>query len=251
MRLEGKVAIVTGGSRGIGKAIGLRLAEEGASVVIADVLEAAAAVEAITKKGGRALYVHTDVSNEESTKNMGRVAMEHFGRIDILVNNAGLFAGLQKKSFLDITTEEWDHVLGINLRGVFNCCKAVVPRMKGQGKGKIVNVSSSTFFQGVPFFLHYVSSKGGVIALTRALARELGDAGIRVNAITPGLTSSESVVTHPMYPADYLNAAAQMRCFKRPEEPEDLVGTVVFLASDDSDFITGQTINVDGGLIMH
>ncbi len=180
MRLEGKVAIVTGGARGIGRAISIRLAEEGASVVVADVIDGAPTVDAVAKKGGRALYVETDVSNEESTKDMARTAGEHFGKIDILVNNAGLFAGLQKKSFLEITTEEWDHVLGINLRGVFNCCKAVVPRMKEQGKGKIVNISSSTFFQGIPFFLHYVSSKGGVIALTRGLARELGDAGIRV-----------------------------------------------------------------------
>jgi NAD(P)-dependent dehydrogenase (short-subunit alcohol dehydrogenase family) len=152
---------------------------------------------------------------------------------------------------MEISSEEWDRVLAVNLKGMFHCCKAVYPQMKKQGKGKIINMSSATVLQGVPNFLHYVSSKGGVIAFTRALAREVGDAGIAVNAITPGLTASEVVRENPMYPEDYLRAAAQSRCFKRPEVPEDLSGAAVFLASDDSDFITGQTINVDGGQLMH
>ena len=207
--------------------------------------------EEIRKKGGEAIAVVTDVADEQSTKEMARTTTEHFGRIDILVNNAGVFAGLGKKPFYEITTAEWDMVLGVNLKGMFHCCKAVYPQMKKQGKGKIINITSSTFFQGVPHFLHYVSSKGGVIALTRALAREVGDDGIAVNAIAPGLTASEAVRGNPMYPEAYLKASAGSRCFKRPEVPEDLTGTALFLASVDSDFITGQTIAVDGGAIFH
>ncbi len=251
MRLKGKVAIITGGARGIGKACGLRFAEEGARIVIADVLDGTPAKDEIVKQGGEAIALHTDVSDQESTKEMARAAVERFGSIDILMNNAGVFADLSKKPFFEISSEEWDRVLGINLKGMFHCCKAVYPQMKKQGKGKIINVASSTFFQGVPYFLHYVSSKGGVIALTRALAREVGDSGIGVNAIAPGLTSSEAVRGNRMYPEEYLKAAAGSRCFKRPEVPEDLTGTAVFLASDDSNFLTGQTINVDGGVTFH
>jgi len=182
---------------------------------------------------------------------MAQKTIERFGRIDILINNAAIFANLGKKPFFEISEEEWDEVMRINLKGVFLCCKAVYPHMKKQGKGKIINVSSSTFFMGVPYFLHYVSSKGGVIALTRALAREVGDDGICVNAIVPGLTISDAVRGNPMYPEEYLRVAASNRCFKRDELPEDLTGTVVFLASDDSDFITGQTIVVDGGSVFN
>ncbi len=251
MRLKGKVAIITGGARGIGKACGLCFAEEGARIVLADVLDGSQARDEIVKKGGEAVAVYTDVSDEGSTEEMARTALERFGSIDILMNNAGVFAGLGKKPFFEISSKEWDEVLAVNLKGMFHCCKAVYPQMKKQGKGKIINVTSSTFFQGIPYFLHYVSSKGGVIALTRALAREVGDSGIAVNAIAPGLTASEAVRGNPMYPEEYLNAMASSRCFKRPEIPEDLTGTAVFLASDDSDFITGQTINVDGGAIFH
>jgi NAD(P)-dependent dehydrogenase (short-subunit alcohol dehydrogenase family) len=251
MRLKGKVAIVTGGARGIGKACAFRFAEEGARVVLADILDGTQAKDEIVKKGGEAIDVHADVSDEKSTEQMVRTVLERYGRIDVLMNNAGVFADLGKKPFFEISSQEWDRVLAVNLKGMFHCCKAVYPQMKKQGKGKIINVTSSTFFQGVPYFLHYVSSKGAVIALTRALAREIGDAGIGVNAIAPGLTSSESVRGSQMYPEEYLKAAAGGRCFKRPEVPEDLTGTAVFLASDDSDFITGQTINVDGGGMFH
>lgn len=251
MKLKDKVAIVTGGARGIGKAYALRLAEEGAAVVIADVLDGAVACGEIVSKGGRALAITTDVSSEDSTRKMAQAAVERFGHIDVLVNNAAMFVSVEKKPFFEISSDEWDRVLAVNLKGMFLCCKAVYPQMKKQGMGKIINVSSSTVLMGVPYFLHYVSSKGGVIGLTRALAREVGPDGIAVNAITPGLTSSEAVQVSPMYPADYMQAAAQGRCFKRVEVAEDLTGTVVFLASGDSDFMTGQTINVDGGLSMH
>jgi len=251
MKLKGKVAIITGGGRGLGKAYALRLFEEGARVVISDVLDTTKVKQEIERKGGEALSLYTDVAEEESTKEMAQKTMERFGRIDILINNAAIFANLGKKPFYEISSNEWDQVLGINLKGTFLCCKAVYPHMKKQGKGKIINVSSSTFFAGVPYFVHYVASKGGIIALTRALAREVGDDGICVNAIAPGLTVSEAVRGNPMYPEDYLKVAASGRCFKRNEIPEDLTGTILFLASDDSDFITGQTILVDGGLAFH
>jgi NAD(P)-dependent dehydrogenase (short-subunit alcohol dehydrogenase family) len=251
MKLKGKVAIITGGGRGLGKAYALSLSQEGAQIVLADIIDAREIRRTIKKNGGEALALYTDVSNEESTKAMARKTIERFGRIDILINNAAIFANLGKKPFFEISSEEWDQVLGINLKGTFLCCKAVYPQMKKQGKGKIINVSSSTFFAGVPYFIHYVASKGGIIALTRALAREAGDDGICVNAIAPGLTVSEAVRGNPMYPEDYLKVAASGRCFKRNEIPEDLTGTILFLASDDSDFITGQTILVDGGLSFH
>ncbi len=251
MRLRDKVAIVTGGARGIGKAFALRLAGEGARVVIADVLDGAGALREIAARGGEAIAVQTDVSQEQSTKVMARTAIERFGRIDILVNDAGIFADLGRKPFFEIPSEEWDRVLGINLKGMFHCCKAVYLQMKKQGKGKIINITSSTFFEGVPYFIHYVSSKGGIIAFTRALAREVGDDGICVNAVAPGLTVSEVVEGNPMFPEEHLREHAGSRCIKRIEVPEDLTGTVLFLASDDSDFITGQTILVDGGKSFH
>jgi NAD(P)-dependent dehydrogenase (short-subunit alcohol dehydrogenase family) len=251
MKLRGKVAIITGGARGLGKAYALRLFEEGARILISDILDATEVKQEIERKGGEVLALYTDVSGEESTKEMARKAIERFGRIDILINNAGLFASLGKKPFYEISAEEWDEVLSVNLKGMFLCCKAVYPQMKKQGKGKIINVSSSTFFSGVPYFIHYVASKGGIIAFTRALAREVGDDGICVNAIAPGLTVSEAVRGNPMYPEEYLRVAASGRCIKRDEMPSDLTGTIVFLASDDSDFLTGQTIVVDGGSVFH
>jgi NAD(P)-dependent dehydrogenase (short-subunit alcohol dehydrogenase family) len=251
MKLRGKVAIITGGARGLGKAYALRLCEEGAAIVIVDVLDTGPIQQEIERSGSSALSLHTDVSDEASTEEMVRKTIERFGRIDILINNAGLFASLGKKPFYEISAEEWDEVLSVNLKGMFLCCKAVYPQMKKQGKGKIINVSSSTFFSGVPYFIHYVASKGGIIAFIRALAREVGDDGICVNAIAPGLTVSEAVRGSPMYPEEYLRVAASGRCIKRDEMPSDLTGTIVFLASDDSDFLTGQTIVVDGGSVFH
>jgi NAD(P)-dependent dehydrogenase (short-subunit alcohol dehydrogenase family) len=249
-KLEGRVAIVTGGARSLGRAYAIRLAQEGAKVVIADVLDGGKAVEAVKKQGGDAIYVHTDVTSEDSTREMARRSHERFGRIDILVNNAAVFAELVKKPFYEIPVEEWDRVMAVNLKGPFLCAKAVYPYMKQQGKGKIINISSGTFFKGLPLFLHYVVSKGGNIAITRSLAREVGDAGIRVNAIAPGYTETDYLKENPQDPQEMRKAIVASRCIKRTEVPEDLTGTVVFLASDESDFITGQTINVDGGSHM-
>lgn len=252
MRLQGKVAIVTGSAQGIGKAYAQGLAREGANVVVADILgdRAEATAAEICKTGAEAMAITVDVSDEASTVQMARKTVEAFGRIDILVNNAAMFVALlPRKPFTEITVEEWDRVMAVNVRGVFLCCRAVFPYMKAQGKGKIINISSSTFWHGSADFLQYVTSKAAVIGLTRQLAREVGDYGINVNCITPGLTVSEGV--ERTYPREYLEMVAQRRCFKRLERPDDLVGTVVFLASDDSDFITGQTINVDGGDAFH
>jgi NAD(P)-dependent dehydrogenase (short-subunit alcohol dehydrogenase family) len=247
MKLAGKTVIVTGGARGIGKAYALALAQEGAHVAVADVLDGTAVVEEIVRNGSEAVALRTDVSDEKSVNSMTRAVEERFGRIDVLVNNAGIFVGLSRKPFYELTVEEWDRVMNVNLKGIFLCSKAVYPQMKKQGKGKIINVSSATFFMGVPFLSHYVASKGGVIALTRTMARELGDDNICVNAIAPGFTVSEALQGSPAYPEERLQMLASGRCFKRNEMSEDLTGTVVFLASSDSDFITGQTIIVDGG----
>lgn len=241
------MAIITGGARGLGRAYALRLAKEGAKVVIVDILDGKETVDAVVQKGGEAFYVHTDVTTEESTQEMVSKAVERFGRIDILINNAALFATIVMKPFYEISAEEWDAVIAVNLKGPFLCAKAVYPQMKKQGKGKIINVSSGAFYKGLPLFLHYVVSKGGNVALTRSLAREVGDAGICVNTIAPGYTETEYLKEHPQDPPDVTKAIIGPRCIKRPETPEDLTGTIVFLCSDDSDFITGQTIIVDGG----
>ncbi|MFH1123035.1 MAG: 3-oxoacyl-ACP reductase family protein [Pseudomonadota bacterium] len=247
MRLKGKVAIVTGAAQGIGKAYALRLAEEGAKVVIADIKDGKESAEGVTKKGGEALALHVDVTSEKSTQEMAAKTVERFGRIDVLVNNAAYFAAIVKKPFFEIPAEEWDAVLAVNLKGPFLCAKAVYPQMKKQGKGKIINISSGTVYKGLPRFLHYVTSKGGIIGFTRSLAREVGDAGICVNTIAPGYTETDILKKNPHDSEEVLKAIVMSRCIKRPETPEDLTGALIFLASDDSDFVTGQTIIVDGG----
>jgi NAD(P)-dependent dehydrogenase (short-subunit alcohol dehydrogenase family) len=247
MRLKGKVAIVTGGAQGLGRAYVLRLAEEGARVVIADILDGTPVETVVKERGGEALALKTDVTDEQSTQAMAQKTVDRFGRIDVLINNAALFTSIVQKRFHQISGDEWDAVMRVNLKGPFLCSKAVYPQMKKQGKGKIINISSGTFFKGMPDFLHYVTSKGGIVGFTRSLAREVGDDGIRVNAIAPGYTETEILRDKPLDPPEVIKAIMATRCIKRGETPEDLTGTVVFLASDDSDFISGQTIIVDGG----
>ncbi len=251
MKLKGKVVMVTGAARGIGKTYALRLAEEGARVVVTDVLDAGPVKAEIEAKGGEAIALYTDVSDENSVNEAVRKTIERFGKVDVLVNNAGIFADINLKPFHQISLEEWEKIIKVNLTGIFLCCKAVYPQMKKQGKGKIINVSSSVFFSGVPFFLHYSTSKGAIIALTRALAREVGDDGISVNSIAPGFTMSEAVEPNPKFTQQAREIAVNSRCFKRDQRPEDLLGALVLLASDESDFITGQTIVVDGGMVLH
>jgi len=248
MRLEGKVAIVTGAAQGIGAAFAERLAAEGAATVVADLAfeRAAETAAAINASGGEALAVAVDVTDEAQTDAMAAAALAAYGRIDVLVNNAALFvAAFPRKPFEELGVKEWDRMMAVNVRGPFLCCRAVFPAMREQGKGKIINVSSSTYFTGTREFLHYVTSKAAVIGFTRQLAREIGDHNITVNALAPGLTVSEGVAAN--YAPEYLQGFADRRCLKRLERPEDLVGTIAFLASDDSDFISGQTICVDGG----
>jgi len=241
------VAIVTGGARHIGAAYCRRLAEEAAAVVIADILDGARVAEEIRSKGGRALSLRVDVSNEEDTNRMALETVKAFGRIDILVNNAAIFINIQRHPFYDITAEEWDRVSAVNIKGPFLCAKAVFPKMKEQRSGKIINISSSTAYWGTPSFLHYVASKAALIGMTRSLAREVGEFGICVNAIAPGLVEHEGQTA----PKALTELQLKARSIKRLQTPEDLLGTLVFLGSSDSDFMTGQTIVVDGGSVFH
>jgi 3-oxoacyl-[acyl-carrier protein] reductase len=246
MRLKDKVAIVTGGGIGLGRAYCKALAAEGAKVVVADIQDDAA--KAVAKEVG-GIAVRVDVTSPEQTQAMAAKALEAYGGIDVLVNNAGMYSSIKKRPFTEIPLDEWDRCMAVNVKGVFLCCRAVHPQMKQQGKGKIINISSGTVLGGTPMFLHYVTSKAGVIGLTRSLAREIGGDGINVNAITPGLTIADEN-QKKMLSEEYLAPRRQARAIKRDQYPEDLVGAVVFLSSADSDFITGQTINVDGGTWM-
>ena len=249
MRLEDKVVIVTGGAKGIGRAYSLGVAAEGARVVVADIVDPKPTVTEIEARGGQALGVECDVSREADTLRLATETIARFGRIDVLGNNAALYGALKRRSFMEIPVEEWDKVMAINLRGLFLCARAVFPAMKAQGKGTIINISSSTFFKGVPHYIHYTTSKGGVVGFTRSLARELGEFGIRVNAIAPGFTLSGENESNISEERKQENVRSRM--LKRAEVPQDLVGTFVFLASDDSDFMTGQTLLVDGGGSVH
>jgi len=251
MVLKGKVIIVTGGGQGIGRAFALRLAEEGAKVVIAEInlQKAREVADEITSQGGEALALPTDVSDPESAEEMARVTMATYGQIDVLVNNAAIYYGLQMKPFHEISVEEWRQLMAVNVDGLFYCARAVIPHMRKRGNGRIINMTSGAYHLPVPGIAHYITSKGAVIGFTRALACELGGDGINVNAIAPGFTMSEAskVLAGP----DLADAIASRQCIRRSEQPEDLVGALVFLASDDSAFFTGQTMTVDGGTSFH
>ncbi len=249
MRLRDKVAIVTGGASGIGFAYARRFLAEGARVVIADVTDATAAAD---KLGNAAsvLGVRCDVSDAAAARAMVDAAAKRFGRVDVLVNNAAVFAALKPQPFDEIPETEWQRVMAVNVTGVWNCVRAVVPIMRGQGGGRIVNVASAIVGKGTALLLHYVTSKGAVVAMTRALARELGPAGITVNAVAPGYILSDGVRANPDIGAFQLDAIMRARSLKRDAYPEDVEGAVVFLASDDSAFMSGQTLIVDGGSVF-
>src|SRR5688572_406649 len=249
MRLSNKVAIITGGAAGIGFAYARRFVAEGARVVVADVADPVAAAGKLDA-GERALGVVTDVSDARSVHAMVDAAVARFGRIDILVNNAALFAPLIPKPFDQIPEAEWDRVMAVNVKGVWNCTRAVAPVMRAQGSGRVINVASAIVAKGTAMLMHYVTSKGAVVAMTRALARELGPAGIAVNAVAPGLILSDTVQANPDITAFQHTAIMQARSLKREAFPEDVEGTVVFLASDDSAFMSGQTLIVDGGSVF-
>ena len=253
MRLKNKVTIITGAGHGIGKAYARRFAEEGAHVVIADIDARAgeATAKALLDAGGSAWARATDVTKYSNVEGLMRETVDKFGRIDVLLNNAAIYVTqrLWKGPVEELAPEEWDRVIEVNLKGVFLCAKAVIPIMKRQKSGKIINIASGTFFSGSGNMPHYTTAKGGVVALTRVMARQLGEWNINVNCMTPGSTMSEENVTEEVRARR--EEGIDKRAFKRIETPADIVGTALFLASSDSDFMTGQLLVVEGGGIMH
>jgi NAD(P)-dependent dehydrogenase (short-subunit alcohol dehydrogenase family) len=236
--LDGTVAIVTGGAQGIGAAIAAGLEAEGATVVVADLNP---------PEGG----IRADVASEAEVAALVDEVRGRHGRIDILVNNAGLYASLEMRAFTEIPLEEWNRVMEVNVASMFLTCRAVVPVMRDQGGGKIVNISSGTPFRGVPFLLHYVTSKGAIVALTRALAKEVGKDSIHVNCVAPGFTMSDGVKSHPEVIEKLRDVSVASRTLQRDQVPEDVVGAVVFLCTSAAGFITGQTMVIDGGQYFH
>ena len=245
--LEGRVAVVTGAAQGIGNAIAKGLAAEGARIVVADLNRADEAAQEF--EDGIGLTV--DVADELQVERMAQQVVDECGRIDILVNNAGLYASLQMRPFTEIPVEEWRQVMDVNVLSMFLTTRAVVPRMREQGGGRIVNISSGTPFRGVPFLLHYVTSKGAIVALTRALAKELGRDDVLVNCVAPGFTMSDGVREHPEVIEALRDISVSARTIQRDQNPEDVVGAVVFLCGPGAAFVTGQTIVIDGGQYFH
>lgn len=246
-RLEGKVAAISGAAQGIGAIMAQRLAQEGAKVLVTDVQDTSNAVKMITDSGGTAQGMKVDVTSNDDLAAMVEAA-KSMGGLDIMVNNASIFATLKPKPFFEISDEEFDQIMTVNARSVHQVMRAIVPTMIGAGGGKVINIASGTFYYGPPGLSHYTASKGAVIALTRCHGRELGDKNIQVNAIAPGLTESEGLRGNDAFDMARAPTVAS-RSIKREMVPEDLMGTMVYLASGDSDFVTGQTLNVDGGKI--
>ena len=249
-RLSGRVAIVTGGAKGIGRHYSLALAEHGARVMIADIADGTdLAAEIAAQHGANSVASEVfDVSDEGAVKRLVARTLDRFGQIDVLVNNAALYAPLHEQKFTEIEVDLWDKVMAVNLRGPFLMAKHVAPEMAKRHYGKIINIGSGTAVRGIPWLMHYVASKGGIMAMTRAMSRELGDDGIRVNTLMPGFTLSDSIVNeNPGHVETARNRAIASRALKRDMHPQDLLGALVFLASAESDFVTGQTIAVDGG----
>jgi NAD(P)-dependent dehydrogenase (short-subunit alcohol dehydrogenase family) len=245
--LEGKVAVVTGAAQGIGKAIADGLSRNGARIVVADLQRAEEAASAYPDGVG----LTVDVASEDDVARMAEQVLERCGSVDVLVNNAGLYATLPMRPFTEIPIEEWSRVMEVNVASMFLTCRAAVPIMREQGGGKIVNISSGTPFRGVPFLLHYVTSKGAIVALTRALAKEVGKDGIHVNCVAPGFTMSDGVKAQPEVIEALREVSVAARVIQRDQVPEDVVGAVVFLCTPAADFITGQTMVIDGGQHFH
>lgn len=243
LNLKDKVVIITGAAGGLGKAFALAFANEGAKVAVCD-KNIKGATETAQEIGNDAIAIEVDVANEASTKAMAQVVADKFGKIDVLVNNAAIYATIQRKPFYEISEAEWDLVMNVNLKGVWMVSKAVFPFMKAANAGKIINISSATVMSGSPQWSHYVASKGGVIGFTRSMAKEVGDFNINVNAIAPGFTLTDASLSLIENAQKY---GVDRGAIKRPSSAEDIVGTALYLASSASDFVTGQTIVVDGG----
>ena len=250
-RLRGKIAIVTGGAKGIGAHYSRALAAHGARVMIADIEDGATLAADIIQQHGpdAAASSVTDVSDETAVKMLVERTVEHFGRIDILVNNAALYAKLHPRNYDEWDIATWDRVMAINVRGPWLMARHVAPVMIAQKSGKIVNIASGAPYKGVPRMLPYVTSKGAIIAFTRALSRELGQHGIAVNSLSPGYILSETGLENTQHVEEERIPVRNSRAFKRDAYPEDLIGALIFLASSDSDFVTGQSLVVDGGAV--
>jgi 3-oxoacyl-[acyl-carrier protein] reductase len=246
--LEGQVAIVTGAARAIGRAIAQTLGARGATVVSLDLASAAETVAAIEAAGGSALAITADVTDEAAVAGSVDQVLGTFGRVDVLVNNAGLFAGIERRPFWEIDLDEWERVVGINVRSVFLCSRAVAGPMRAAGSGRIVNIASNVVTFGMPNLMHYVASKSAVIGMTRSMARELGPSGIAVNAVAPGLVTTE--ITTETVSAEYRELVAKGQCLQVPILPSDIAEAVAYLASPAARMVTGQTLLVNGGATM-
>jgi NAD(P)-dependent dehydrogenase (short-subunit alcohol dehydrogenase family) len=250
-RLQGKTAVVTGGAKGIGRHYAQALAAEGARVMIADIADGneLAGEIALAHDVDAVASAICDVSDEAQVKALVARTIERFGQIDILVNNAALYATLTPRNFEEWDTEVWDRVMAINVRGSYLMVRHVAPHMMARRSGKIINIASGAAYKGVPRMLPYVTSKGAILAFTRALSRELGPYGIAVNSLSPGYILSDTGLQNTVHVEEERVPVRNSRAFKRDAYPEDLLGTLVYLASSDSDFVTGQSIVVDGGAV--
>lgn len=247
-KFDGRVAIVTGGAGAIGSAYCRGFAREGASVVVADLADTSVLVNELREAGAPAIGVSVDIADKDSTEAMAAASLAEYGRIDVLVNNAAFFKGVTRGPFEDISVEEWDLTMTVNVRGPWLCSRAVLPAMKKQQHGRIINISSNVVWKGVPGFLHYTTSKSALVGFTRGMAREVGEFGITVNNVAPDFIPDDYLRTHQPGNEELVNAA---RAIKRTSVPEDMVGTVLYLASDEASFVTGQAILVNGGSFMY
>ena len=243
--LQDKVVVITGAAGGLGREFALGFAAEGAKIVAADVSEAGLAetVAMVQANGGEAVAVRVDVTQKASTDALADSAIANFGRIDVLVNNAAIYATLKRAKFTEIDPDDWDRVMNVNVKGAWLCSASVFPKMTQPG-GRIVNIASATVFSGSPLWMHYVASKSAVIGMTRVMAKEVGAAGITVNAIAPGFTLTDASLSLIENAENY---GVDRGALKRASQPEDIVGAAIFLASARADYITGQTLVVDGG----